>query len=211
VWLEQRHLEHRISAMNIDAFEAALAEREGREPPSATPIAIAFVDLAGYTSMTDRAGDEMAVRSAARLQELSDAIARRHGGRVVKLLGDGAMLRMPDMAHALPAVLELVEAIGGADLPPAHAGIEAGRVVDRDGDVYGRTVNLAARIADRATAGDVLLGPGAAAAWHAAEGIELRPLPPVELKGIEAPVPLWRAERVVGTPALSRRAAPPRS
>jgi adenylate cyclase len=211
VWLEQRHLEHRISAMNIDAFEAALAEREGRAPPSATPIAIAFVDLAGYTSMTDRAGDEMAVRSAARLQELSDAVARRHDGRVVKLLGDGAMLRMPDIARGLPAVLELVEAIAGADLPPAHAGIEAGRVVDRDGDVYGRTVNLAARIADRANAGDVLLGPGAAAAWHAVAGIELRPLPPVELKGIEAPVSLWRVERVVGEPTVSRRAAPPRS
>lgn len=195
VWLEQRHLEHRISAMNIDAFEAAIANREGREPASATPVAVAFVDLSGYTSMTDRVGDELAVRSATRLQELADATARRHDGRVVKLLGDGAMLRLPTIDRALPAVLELVDAIAASELPPAHAGIEAGRVIDRDGDVYGRTVNLASRIADHARAGEVLVGPGAAAAWSEGERISLVAVPPATLKGIDDPIPLWRVER----------------
>jgi class 3 adenylate cyclase len=196
VWLEQRHLEHRISAMNIDAFEAAIAQREGRDPPSATPVAVAFVDLSGYTSLTDKAGDELAVRSAARLQELADAAARRHDGRVVKLLGDGAMLRIPNVGRALTAVLELVDAIGASELPPAHAGLEAGRVIDRDGDVYGRTVNLASRIAGQAKAGEVLVGPGAAGALSEDGRFALRPLAPANLRGIEAPVPIWRAERL---------------
>jgi class 3 adenylate cyclase len=195
VWLEQRHLEHRISAMNVDAFEAAIAKSEGREPPSATPVVVAFVDLSGYTAMTDRAGDELAVRSAARLQELADDVARRHGGRVVKLLGDGAMLRLADVASGLPAVVELVEAIGASELPPAHAGIEAGRVIDRDGDVYGRTVNLAARIAAHAQAGEVLVGPGVAAAWAGDGRIALVERPAATLKGFDDPVPVWRAQR----------------
>ncbi len=192
VWLQQRITMHAITALNVESFEDAL-EREGLRPPrSNDPPAVAFVDLTGFTILTETAGDELAARSAARLQELADDAARRHRGRLVKLLGDGAMLDFPDATTAVPAILELVSSIEAAGLPPGHAGIAAGPVVQRDGDVYGRTVNLASRISSRAGAGQVLVSQAVVDGWGA-RGVRFEPLGETELKGIPVPVPLWRA------------------
>ena len=113
-WLFQRHLEAGMDAQNVASMEGGLA-REGLLPPRSTqPHAIAFVDLAGYTRLTETGGDELAARSAARLAELADDAARPHGGRLVKLLGDGAMLHFRDARGAVRATLDLVDAIAEA-------------------------------------------------------------------------------------------------
>jgi hypothetical protein len=139
-WLFQRHLEAGMDAQNVASMETGLA-REGLLPPRpAMPPAIAFVDLAGYTRLTETGGDELAARSAARLAELADAAARPHGGRLVKLLGDGAMLHFREPKGAVRTTLDLIAAIADAGLPPGHAGISAGSVVSRDGDFFGHTV-----------------------------------------------------------------------
>ena len=152
-WLFQRHLTSSMDANNVASMETGLT-REGLLPPRRTqPQAIAFVDLAGYTRLTETGGDELAARSAARLAELADAAARPLGGRLVKLLGDGAMLHFRDPRGAVRATLDLVDAIADAGLPPGHAGISAGPLVGRDGDYFGHTVNLAARLSGVATAG----------------------------------------------------------
>ena len=92
VWLLDRHLERTMDELNIEALEREL-ERRGLVPAGPThPPAIAFVDLTGYTHLTEEQGDESAVRAAVRLGELSETTAREHGGRVVKLLGDGVLL-----------------------------------------------------------------------------------------------------------------------
>jgi adenylate cyclase len=57
---------------------------------------VVFVDLSGYTRLTEEHGDEVAVRFATTLQREADAAASANDGRLVKLLGDGAMLRFPD-------------------------------------------------------------------------------------------------------------------
>ena len=191
-WLQQRHLSHVINDFYIESMEAALEEVGLRPPRVVDPPAVAFVDLTGYTSMTEQAGDESAVRSAARLQELADASARRHGGRLVKLLGDGAMLRFVDATAGVPAILGLVADIGRSGLPPAHAGMAAGRVFGRDGDLFGRTVNLAARIAGRAMPGELLVEATTVETWSG-EGIRFESAGPATLKGIAEPVELWRA------------------
>jgi adenylate cyclase len=81
-------------------------------------------------------------------------------------------------------------------LPAAHAGIAAGRVVDRDGDVFGQTVNLAARIASEAGPGEVVVEEGMVVALPRGTA-EFTPIGRVELKGFPLPVALWRASEPV--------------
>jgi adenylate cyclase len=195
-WLFQRHLEAGMDAQNVASMEAGLA-REGLLPPRSTqPQAIAFVDLAGYTRLTETGGDELAARSAARLAELADDAARPHGGRLVKLLGDGAMLHFRDPVGAVRATLDLVDAIADAGLPPGHAGVTAGPLVSRDGDFFGHTVNLAARLSGVATAGVTLVTRDVTdAVDEAADGIWFEPVGDVALKNVAAPVAAFRAQR----------------
>lgn len=102
-------------------------------------------------------GDDVAAAAATKLAEVADAGARASGGRVVKLLGDGVLLRFDSAVAAIGAVLALVAEVPRAGLPAAHAGVAAGRVVVRDGDVFGRTVNLASRVAAHAGPGQVVV------------------------------------------------------
>jgi class 3 adenylate cyclase len=88
----------------------------------------------------------------------------------------------------------MVDATERVDLPPAHIGIHAGPVVIREGDYFGRTVNWAARISGRAGPGEVLVTQDVVDASHASPTV-FEPVGPTELKGISAPVPLFRARR----------------
>jgi len=196
MWLFQRHLDAGMDAQNVASMEAGLA-REGLLPERpARPPAIAFVDLAGYTRLTETQGDELAARSAARLAELADVAARPRGGRLVKLLGDGAMLHFHEPRGAVLATLDLIAAIREAGLPPGHAGISAGPVVARDGDYFGHTVNLAARLSAAADPGIVL------ATRDVVEAVEqddpdarFEPVGELEFKNVGQPVAAFRVER----------------
>jgi adenylate cyclase len=200
-WLSYRYLEQRSVETIVDGFEHFLASRDlAPTPQPHAPPAIVFVDLSGFTRMTEERGDETAVRTAASLQRLVDATAARHGGRLVKLLGDGAMLRFPEPLVGVDAALELVETMSGEGALAAHAGIHAGPVIERDLDVFGRTVNLASRIADVAQPGEVLASDAVASETQdGSYGFE--PLEDANLKGIPEPVPLFRVTR-------SRHSAP---
>lgn len=194
-WLHERQLERTLNARIIEAFESTLvgAGRLPARPES--PPAVAFVDLSGFTTMTETHGDEAAATAAARLQDLAHAATGRAGGRVVKVLGDGVLMRFPSAAAAIPTVLDLIDEIPAAGLDAGHAGVAAGRLVIRDGDVYGRTVNLAARIAGHAGPGEVAVEEGAVIALP--KGIaRFEPIGRVALKGIATPVSLWLAKRI---------------
>lgn len=188
VWLQARHQENEVFSRIVTYVEDTLAASATGER-EANPPAIAFVDLSGYTELTVVAGDERAAEYATSLQELAERSARMHRGRVVKLLGDGVMLRFPSALEAVQAVRGLISAISGAGLPPAHAGIAAGPFVVRDGDVYGQTVNLAARIAGQALAGELLVGGPVATRLEQA-GIPILGVRQATLKGIAEPIPL---------------------
>ncbi|HSL66869.1 MAG TPA: hypothetical protein VK977_01760, partial [Actinomycetota bacterium] len=125
-WLSARYLEHRSVSGIVEGFERFLASRGLApipEPPS--PPAIAFVDLSGFTRLTSERGDESAMAAATSLQRHADAAATRHGGRLVKLLGDGAMLRLTDATIAVDAALDLVETMSGEGTLSPHAGVHA--------------------------------------------------------------------------------------
>jgi adenylate cyclase len=191
VWLLDRHLERTMDELNIDALEREL-ERRGLVPAGPThPPAIAFVDLADYTRMTEEHGDESAVRTAIRLAELAEAAARDHDGRVVKLLGDGVLMAFERSRNAVAATIALGRSAARAGLPHTHAGVHAGPVIARDGDVYGSTVNTAARIAGHARPGETLVTQRVVD--EIPDGSFLfEPAGEASFKGVAHPVPLYR-------------------
>jgi adenylate cyclase len=191
-WLMARYLEQRSVAGIVDGFEQFLASRDLGPPPGpAAPPAVAFVDLSGFTRATEERGDEVAVRLATALYREADAVAKSNGGRLVKLLGDGAMLRFPDARRGVEGALALVRALSkGTDLS-AHAGVHAGHVIERDLDLYGRTVNLASRIVGVAGPGEVLVTEIVARTVDD-PAVRFERIDPASLKGIPEPVPLFR-------------------
>jgi adenylate cyclase len=121
-------------------------------------------------------------------------VAERHEGLVVKMLGDGVHFHFGDPTHAVHASLDFVELARARDLPPAHVGVEAGPMTYTDGDYYGLTVIIAARIASQAAPSEVLVGEGARAAARS-DDVAFQDLGPLSLKGVMRPVRVYRAQR----------------
>ena len=189
-WLLERHLEHEVFERIVGFMERAVATAGRAQPRPNDPPAVAFVDLAGYTELTMTSGDERAADFATRLHLVASRVVAGHGGRVVKQLGDGVLLRFRTGIGAVTAVRALVTEITDAGLPEVHAGIAVGRFVVRDGDVYGNVVNLASRIAAHAQAGEVLLPiDDAAVLLPESDWFDVGE---VALKGIAEPIGLAR-------------------
>jgi hypothetical protein len=133
-------------------------EERGIMPPQPRqPAAIAFLDLTGYTALAEDRGDQAAAELAADLASVVQEAAQEHGGRPVKWLGDGVMYHFADPGRAILGGLDLVEQTEKAVSVPARIIINAGTVIAQEGDYFGRTVNIAARIADYARPHEVLV------------------------------------------------------
>ena len=187
----RRHREHIWTEHAINHVEEAL-EASGLQQRVPRPPAICFVDLTGYTQLTEEQGDEAAAHVAGRLAALVGDISRSRGGRPVRWLGDGGMFQFREPWMAVTAGLDMVGRAPAAGLPPAHVGIHTGPVIFQDGDVYGRTVNLAARIASYAQAGQVVVSEDTARLSDHAD-LRFEPLGAVELKGVATPLRLYQA------------------
>jgi len=158
------------------------------------PPAIAFLDLTGYTALAEEHGDEAAAELAVGLAGIVDEAAREYGGRPVKWLGDGVMFHFADPARAVVGGLELIEQTESAVSVPARIGINAGAVVAHEGDYFGRTVNVAARIADYARPHEVLVSEEARQSADAAD-VRFELIGDVPLKGVSRSVRLHRVTR----------------
>jgi class 3 adenylate cyclase len=148
----------------------------------------------GYTRLTEEHGDQAAAALAETLAALVERSSREHGGVPVKWLGDGVMVQFRDPAGAVLAALRLVEQLPAAGLPPAHVGVAAGPVEVQGGDYFGRTVNLAARIAAYASASRVLVSEPVVQR-PPPQGVAFVELGLVQLEGIADPVRLLEARR----------------
>jgi adenylate cyclase len=188
-----RHRQHIWTENSIERTETVL-ERAGLYQRALRVPAICVVDLSGYTRLTEEQGDDVAARMAFNLATLVEDISRRHSGRPMRWLGDGGIFYFREPSAAVLAALEMAEGALASGLPPTHIGVHVGAVIFQDGDVYGRTVNVAARIADRAQAGEVLASEETI---DRADGVEIRfeRVGPAELKGVAQPVILYRALR----------------
>jgi adenylate cyclase len=187
------HSEHTWLANVVEAVEATL-EKAGLHHAAAEPPAMCFLDLSGYTRLTEERGDEAAAEMAATLGRLVQRSAYDRGGRPVKWLGDGVMLYFTEPDRAVVSALELADSVPAASLPPPHTGIDAGPVIFQDGDYFGRTVNTAARIASHAGPGQILVSDSVVRSSQD-PAIRFVDVGPVELKGLPHPIRLHRASR----------------
>ena len=185
--------EHAWTRSSVEDIEATL-EKAGLHSRLHRPPAMAFLDISGYTRLTEERGDRAAADLAAAVAGLVRRSSQEHGGQPVKWLGDGVMLHFPDPGEAVLAALDMVAGVAMHDLPPARVGIHAGPVVFQEGDYFGRTVNVAARIGEYARPGEVLVTQDVV---DAADGtsVTFTPIGDVELKGVSGTLSLHTARR----------------
>lgn len=193
-WLFRRHSEVFMTEHQFAHVETALEDAGVRPRTHRALEAAVFADLSGYTRLTEELGDEVAAEMALTLGQLATELAAMHGGSVVKLLGDGVYLHFRDAGDAVRASLDIVAGTTSRNLPPAHVGANAGPMLYDEGDYFGRTVNIAARIASRAGAGQVYVGD-ALQRNVVEDGFRLLEVADVELKGIARPVRIFEAIR----------------
>jgi adenylate cyclase len=160
--LLRRFLEQAVIENLVERLEQMLEEHGIARASDEQTRVIVFIDLTGYTASTEASGDRQAAEQGGRLVEIAQDICARYAGRLVKSLGDGVMLRFREAELATLAALEILKRSAEAGLSPARAGIAAGPVIERDGDYFGRTVNVASRLLDLARPGQVVVTAEAA-------------------------------------------------
>jgi adenylate cyclase len=138
----------------------ALSEAQGRGRGD-EDVAILFLDLVGFSAWALQAGDEAAVTLLRDFGRITDGAVVERGGRVVKRLGDGAMAVFADAAAAVEAARHACREVATMDVdgyePALRAGLHVGRPRHLGGDYLGVAVNVAARVAEAAKAGEVLI------------------------------------------------------
>lgn len=186
---------HLLEQVRRDVIaEADLASGEAR---GINNISVCFADLVGFT----RLGEEVPVEElggvALRLEEMATSIAKSPV-RLVKLIGDAAMLVSTEPAPLGEAALGLVEAADaqGEDFPQLRAGVAYGPAIGQGGDFYGRPVNLASRLTGIARPASVLASDEAKDALG--DGFRYSFAGERRLKGIRGPVRLYRVRREEG-------------
>ena len=183
------HMRHATQSTVVSELE-----RSGGRLPGSREVAVAFADLVGFTRLGEEVPPDELGRLALRLQTLAAEVAEPPV-RLVKTIGDAAMLASPEPEPLLGATLALVEAADteGEDFPQLRGGAALGAALLRAGDWFGRPVNLASRITSIARPGSLL----ADEALHSSVPEEYRWSFAGErrLKGLRDPVKLYRARR----------------
>jgi adenylate cyclase len=187
-YLHQRFLQHFVEQDMVGHMEVELDEKEdlGR-----VRVAIAFADLAGYTRFTEEVGEEEAVSLVERfIEAVIDTLPE--GARIVKTIGDEVMI----VAQDVQALTDW--AVGFQRLyrerPTPRIGIHYGVVLYRDGDYFGREVNMAARVVARARGGEVIVTDSVMEAIQTSDWLQFDAIGEVKLKGFDQPRALCRAQ-----------------
>ena len=155
---------------------------------------IAFVDLAGFTALAEAHGDHAALDLLDTFAGTAAAAVSEAGAELVKTVGDAVMLAAPSPAAGLDAVRLVFEACYATDaFPEPRAGLHHGPVVARDGDYFGSTVNLAARVASRAGSGQALATCTVLEAARTA-GLDVIDLGAQRFRNVLEPVEVWAVE-----------------
>jgi adenylate cyclase len=151
-----------------------------------------FADLAGFTALTEVHGDEHAADVAGSFCDAVRALLPEYGAEEVKTIGDALMIRAAEATSGAGLAMRIVNDVGVRHgHPTVRAGINTGPAVARDGDWFGTTVNVAARVTELAAGGEVV----ATAATREAAGdlpdVDFQPRGRHELRNVAAPVELF--------------------
>jgi class 3 adenylate cyclase len=153
-----------------------------------------FADLVGFTAFTERVGDEAAADVAIAFQSAAVHAAAELGCEVVKQLGDGVMVHGRDAARVVTLALRLTREMAAEGwCPPLRVGIHSGPAVQRDSDWYGSTVNIAARLADSAGAGEILMSVETREVVAESTGYRFAARGPRSFKNVTAPLAVFAA------------------
>src|SRR5829696_3803050 len=134
-----------------------------------------FADLSGFTALTEAHGDEQAADLVAGFCVAVRGLLAAHQAQEVKSIGDALMLRTGDAGAAIRLGLCIVHDVGAQHgFPLVRVGMHTGPAVERDGDWFGATVNLAARVSAAAAGGEALLTAATRDAAGQLRGVELR-------------------------------------
>jgi adenylate cyclase len=164
---------------------------------SSAPATFLFADIAGFTALTEAHGDEQAAALAADFTGAVKAELPGVDGAHVKSIGDALMLRIPEPEAAVLLGLRIVgDIMRDHGAPAVRVGMHHGPALERDGDYFGATINLAARVSAAAAGGEVLLTARTAALAPALEGVVYESRGRRELRNIREPVELVAAVRV---------------
>lgn len=144
----------RLGTLGLGTVQLLTALGSGRGDNHPQHVAVVFTDLEGFTAFTDRQGDQAAVEVLTGHQRLAGAAVRRSGGRIVKHIGDGLMCTFPTANAAVRGAIDLVDT-GPRDLR-VRAGAHSGLAVLTRTDMIGHVVNVAARVAEEASGGQIL-------------------------------------------------------
>jgi adenylate cyclase len=187
-YLHQRFLQHFVQQDMVGHMEVELEEKEdlGR-----VRVAIAFADLAGYTRFTEEAGEEEAFSLVERFIE---AVVNTlpDGARVVKTIGDEVMVVGQDVQALTDWAVGFQRLY--RERPTPRIGVHYGVVLYRDGDYFGREVNLAARVVARARGGEVIVTDSVMEAIKTNDWLRFENIGDVKLKGFDEPKMLCRAQ-----------------
>lgn len=148
-----------VSLAGLQLWQA-LTERVSGQPAN-PEVTLVFTDLVGFSEWSLRAGDDAVLKLVRRVTQVTEPPLLQAGGRIVKRMGDGAMVVFTDPATAVGAVLNALEAVKtvevGGYTPLMRAGIHTGRPQRIGSDWLGVDVNVAARVMDRATRGGLVV------------------------------------------------------
>lgn len=148
-----------------------------------------FSDLVGFTALTAAEGDDRAADVALAFQDVVRGLLPEHGAREVKAMGDAVMLHCDDAAEGVRLGLRIVEELEAIeDFPPVRVGVHTGPAVERAGDWFGTTVNVAARLCSAAAGGEVLISEATREAAGAVAEVEVGERRLHWLKNITEPV-----------------------
>jgi len=160
-------------------------------------VAIAFSDIEDSTVLNDQLGDAEWVKLLASHDKLVRSAVSARDGHIVKSQGDGFMIAFADAGEAVRAALDLRAAIEAGDRRlrkrpiQVRVGVHIGTAIERDGDLFGRDVALAARVAAEAVGGEILVSDAIHDAVADEADLHLIEAQTVELKGLPGVHRLW--------------------
>jgi adenylate cyclase len=187
-YVHTRFLQHFVAQDVVGHMETELEDDESAA--GRVRVAIVFADLAGYTRFTEEEGEEEALSSVERFVE-GVTHTLPEDARVVKTIGDEVMVVGTDVEALVDWAVGLLATV--EERPEPRLGINYGSTLYRDGDYFGREVNLASRVVARARGGEVLVTDSVVDAVSGASHLRFEPIGSVKLKGFDEPRQLCRA------------------
>lgn len=199
----------------VERFMGGIVDHRPGEPFVDTAFrTILFTDIEQSTSLTQQLGDARAMEFLRRHDEIVRRSLARHGGSEVKHTGDGMMVAFRSVVGAIRAAVEiqqrLAEAVDGAGPTiRVRIGMAAGEPVTERDDLFGATVQLAARLCARAEPGSILVA-GPVHDLALGKGFAFRSRGRLRLKGFEASMPafevLWETGETVSEASVAELA-----